>query len=134
VEIFAESDRIIIAVLQGTAFFTSVLLIGFIIGHESVIRHILERERGYQKGKPAWQQPECYAVAKRKSRAFFPLYWYWGNVRSGVLFWLPAFALSADSSVPTAAVMAASLIIATNLVLYFTSKQPRWEAESESES
>ena len=108
VETIADSDKLIIAALQGTAFFTSVLLIGFVIGHEAVIRHFLLRERGYQKGKPAWQQQDCYTSAKRKSMSYFPLYWYWGNIRSGVLFWLPAFLLGSDARLPAAAVMAAS--------------------------
>lgn len=126
-----DSTLLIAAACQGAAFFTSILLIGFVLGHETVIRHFIVREATYQKAKPSWQQPECYGIAKRKAREFFPLYWYWGNIRSGLLFWLLALLLGSESRIPSAAMMSASLIILTNILLYFSARQKRWDTSAE---
>ncbi|MGH9550797.1 MAG: hypothetical protein ACRD3W_15555 [Terriglobales bacterium] len=122
-------NPLVIAFCQGTAFFVSILLIGFVYGHETVIKHFLSLDLDFNKKKPSWQQPELYARAKMKARDYFPLYWYWGNVRSAMLFWVLALVSSVDVRMPGAPEIAAAVIMLGNLGLLFTSKQQRWDRD-----
>lgn len=120
-----KSDQIA-AGCQGAAFCVSILLIGFVWGHEKVIRYLVVREPDYDKKKAPWQQ-ECYKVAKAKARTFFPLYWYWGNVRAALMFWLLAILYSTDPDVVGAPELSAGIIVLVNVILFFSSRQTRWE-------
>jgi len=114
---------------QGAAFFISIFLIGFVWGHEKVIHCILVKEPDYDKKKPPWRQQECYKRAKAKARRFFPLYWYWGNIRSALVFWVLAILSTAESGAVSAPELAAGMIMLANLVLLFASNQARWDKE-----
>ena len=121
-----KSDQIA-AGCQGAAFFISICIIGLVWGHETVIRHFLVKEPDYDKSKPPWNQPECYKRAKEKSRIFFPLYWYWGNIRSALVFWLFAVLTTAELGQVSPAELSAGAILLGNLVLYLVGKRDSWE-------
>lgn len=118
----------ITSLATGAAFFVAQLLIGFVWGHEAVIHTLADRDPHVTPKKPLWTQAESCSRIKHAARAFFPLYWYWGNVRSAVVFAVIAFASSPDMLRPAQAFIASLLILFANLILLRTSKQPHWKA------
>jgi hypothetical protein len=119
------NSELIAAACQGTAFFISIALLGFMYGQEKVTSSIYAKDPDYDGTKPAWQQPEVMKRAKLKSRTFFPVFWYWGNVRASLL--MCAAAVVTEFTMPTkfarAAEIAALIVAATNAGLFLNYKK-----------
>lgn len=93
------------------------------------MRDLIHREPGFDKRKPPWQQPALVRSVKIKTKAYFPRYWLWGNIRAAIIFGLLALFtdLSGANGPCRSACLAATLIAVTNAVLLKRSSQPDWK-------
>lgn len=113
-------------ILQGVAFFFSIYIAGFVYGHESVISYLHRRLPDFDRKKAPWKQTESLTRAKTAARDYFPLYWYWGNMRIGIALCAVLIAIDLESGTLRAGAVAALAIGLCNYLLYRTSKQERW--------